>query len=51
MINGYDKNDCDFIKEKYYQIKGLKHSNIERIHEIIDNPFKNQLYLVSEYFS
>ena len=32
-------------------LKSLVHANVVKLHEIIDDPMKNKIYLVMDYFS
>lgn len=47
--NGKSAYDC--VKEELKVLERLEHPNIIFLHEIIDDPSKTHLYLVTEYHS
>lgn len=48
---GHTKNAYDCVKEELKVLKRLDHPNIIWLHEIIDDPGKDNLYLVTDYHS
>ena len=45
------KNAYDCVKEEMKVLKKIEHPNIIWLHEIIDDPNKSHIYLVTEFFS
>ena len=50
-VFGNGKNAYDLVKEELKVLERLAHPNIIWLHEIIDNPMRDHLYLVTEYHS
>lgn len=48
---GHSKNAYDCVKEELKVLKRLEHPNIIWLHEIIDDPNKENIYLVTEFHS
>ena len=48
---GTSKTAYDCVKEELKVLERLEHPNIIWLHEIIDDPKKNHIYLVTEYHS
>lgn len=48
---GQNKNAYDCVKEELRVLKRIQHPNIIWLHEIIDDPKKSHIYLVTEYHS
>ena len=44
------KTAYDCVLEEMKVLQRLEHPNIMWLHEIIDDPKKNELYLVTEYY-
>ena len=49
MSKGYSALDC--VKEELKVLKTLEHPNVIWLHEIIDDPKRDNIYLVTEYHS
>ena len=45
------KNAYDHVLEELKVLKTLEHPNVIYLHEIIDDPNKDSIYLVTEYLS
>lgn len=48
---GPNKSAYDCVKEELKVLERLEHPNIIWLHEIIDDPKRNHIYLVTEYHS
>lgn len=48
---GKGRSAYDSVKEELKVLQKLEHPNIIYLHEIIDDPDKDELYLVTEYHS
>lgn len=48
---GQGKNAYDCVKDELKVLEKLEHPNIIYLHEIIDDPNKDEIYLVTEYHS
>ena len=48
---GKDRNAYDCVKEELKILERLEHPNIIWLHEIIDDPKRDHLYLVTEFHS
>lgn len=46
---GKDRNAYDCVVEELKVLERLQHPNIIWLHEIIDDPNKKDIYLVTEY--
>jgi len=49
MSEGYTAYDC--VQEELKVLKALEHPNVSWLHEIIDDPNRDNIYLVTEYYS
>ena len=49
MCKGHSAYDC--VKEELKVLKALEHPNVIWLHEMIDDPKKDKIYLVTEYHS
>ena len=50
-VFGNGRSAYDLVKEELKVLERLAHPNIIWLHEIIDNPARDHLYLVTEYHS
>ena len=48
---GPNKTAYDAIKQELKVLKTLEHPNTIYLYEIIENPKKDELYLITEYYS
>jgi serine/threonine protein kinase len=48
---GFGKNALDCVIEELKVLKSLEHPNIIWLYEIIDDPKKDSIYLVQEWYS
>ena len=48
---GKGRNAYDYVKEELKILERLEHPNIIWLHEIIDDPKRDHIYLVTEYHS
>lgn len=46
-LNG--KNALDTARKEVVILKNLHHKNVVKLHEVIDDPSKDKLYIVMEY--
>ena len=51
MAFGNGNNAYDCVKEELKVLQRLEHPNIIWLHEIIDDPNKDHIYLITEYHS
>jgi len=49
MFKGRSALDC--VKEELKVLKALEHPNVIWLHEIIDDPKRDNIYLITEYHS
>lgn len=50
-VFGNGRNAEDLVKEELKVLERLAHPNIIWLHEIIDNPSRDNIYVVTEYHS
>ena len=48
---GKDRNAYDCVKEELKVLMRLEHPNIIWLHEIIDDPKRDHIYLITDYHS
>ena len=48
---GYGLSAYDYVKKELKVLEKLEHPNVSWLHEIIDDPKKDHIYLVTEYHS
>ena len=48
---GKRRNAYDYVREELKILERLEHPNIIWLHEIIDDPKRDHIYLVTEYHS
>ena len=48
---GKDRNAYDCVKEELKVLERLEHPNIIWLHEIIDDPKRDHIYLITEFHS
>ena len=48
---GRGRNAFDCVVDELNVMQRLEHSNVSWLHEIIDDPSKEDIYLVTEYHS